>query len=154
MGTINFYQNATEFSQRNYTYADLRLDLAEDVIVAKNKKSKSDIAVDYDVSAVRNSITNMFGTRKGQRPLEPTFGINLDQYLFEPISTFIAQQIGEEIKSTLKFDDRVAPLRIDVTVLASEDGYRVDLLLYISSLGVNTLISANLSRLTREITIL
>lgn len=147
MATINFYQPST-INQKKYLYSDIQLDLEEEVIFLKNKKSKSDIVVNYDVEAVRNSITNLFSTKKGQRPLEPEFGINLEQYLFEPISLMTANKIGNEIKTGLKFEPRVKPLSIDITVMSSEDGYRVDMLLFITALSINTLVSANLSRLT------
>ena len=147
MATINFYQPST-INQKNYLYSDVQLDLEEEVIFLKNKKSKSDIIVNWDAEAIRNSITNLFSTKKGQRPLEPEFGINLEQYLFEPISPITANKIGNEIKTGLKFEPRVKPLSIDITVMTSEDGYRVDMLLYIIALSINTLISANLSRLT------
>lgn len=147
MATINFYQPST-INQKNYLYSDVQLDLEEEVIFLKNKKSKSDIIVNLDAEAIKNSITNLFSTRKGQRPLEPEFGINLEQYLFEPISAMTANRIGNEIKTGLKFEPRVKPLSIDITVMPSEDGYRVDMLLYITALSINTLISANLSRLT------
>ena len=147
MATINFFQPST-LDQKNYLYSDVQLDLEEQVIFLKNKKSKSDIVVNYDVEAVRNSITNLFSTKKGQRPLEPEFGINLEQYLFEPINTTTANRIGNEIRDGLKFEPRVRPLSIDITVMSTEDGYRIDMLLLIPSLGINTLVSANLNRLT------
>lgn len=147
MATINFYQPST-INQKNYLFSDVQLDLKEEVIFLKNKKSKSDIIVNLDAEAIKNSITNLFSTRKGQRPLEPEFGINLEQYLFEPISPATANKIGNEIKTGLKFEPRVKPLSINITVMTSEDGYRVDMLLYIIALSINTLISANLSRLT------
>ena len=63
MATINFYQPST-INQKKYLYSDIQLDLEEEVIFLKNKKSKSDIVVNYDVEAVRNSITNLFSTKK------------------------------------------------------------------------------------------
>ena len=40
-----------------------------------------------NTKAVRSNIINWFLTNRGERPLNPNFGANLRQYLFEAIDT-------------------------------------------------------------------
>lgn len=130
----------------DYLYKDLHLDIIEDKTSFKSNSNKTDIAADFDIAAIKNSIVNIFNTKKGQRPLYPDFGVSLEQYLFQPVTKQTAYLIGYDIERGLKFDDRITPLQINVTVLESEDGYQVDLALFVSSLSINTRVYASLTQ--------
>ena len=144
MGSINFVQLKTLEENKDYLYSDLHLDIQENNTKSEFS-SKHDIKIDYDLNAIKNSIYNIFNTKKGQRPLYPTFGSSLEQYLFEPVSKRIAYDIGKEIEQGLSFDSRVIATRIDVYILDSEDGYRVELALFVPSLSIKTKIYASIT---------
>ena len=90
MASINFVQPTFANDTKSFLYSDIHLDIQEQKIYSKSGNtqniSTSDIMLDYDLTAIKNSITNIFNTKKGSRPLYPDWGIDLEQYLFEPIS--------------------------------------------------------------------
>jgi len=58
-----------------------------------NKKSGVDL--------VKNNLIQLLSTNKGERVMLPSFGINLDRYLFEPLDSFTIDQIKNDIFLTL-----------------------------------------------------
>lgn len=144
MTSLIFKQPALA-NQTKFIYKDLHLDIVEDITLSKSNYTKTDIKVDYDVAAIKNAIVNIFNTKKGQRPLYPDFGISLEQYLFQPVNRQTAYLIGYDIEQGLKLDDRIVPLQINVSILESEDGYQVDLALFIPSLSINTRVYGSLT---------
>lgn len=143
MSSIIFKQPARPLNQSNYTYSDIHLDLQEDKSNIKN--NKTDIKADYDVDAIKNSIRNIFNTRKGDRILEPEFGVSLEKYLFEPLTDEIARNIGSEIERGIsQFEPRVTILKINVYIREEWPGYEIDIMLYIPKIGINTVISSTI----------
>lgn len=147
MASINFNQLPATDNAKKYVFSDLHLDITQEKIFSKkgSTKNKNDIKVDFDIDAIKNSLKSIFNTRKGQRVLYPEFGINLEQYLFEPITREVAYNIGEEInRGIVLFEPRVTPLRINVAVNSDEDGYNVTLILFINALSINTTIEGDI----------
>jgi phage baseplate assembly protein W len=98
-------------------YVDLHLDLAiQDNIGSGFKSVKSkDIRVDTDTQAIKNSIKNIFTTKKGEKILDPDFGCSLEQFLFEKVSEVAAKAIGDTIYDALyQYEPRVDVLKIYV----------------------------------------
>jgi len=98
-------------SNSKFTYTDLRLDLEFDYTRNNEflkRKEIRDLKLDYDYAAIRNSIFNLFNTVPGQKILNPYFGLNLIQYLFQPLSEAIAEDIGNRIlKGINTFEPRI-----------------------------------------------
>lgn len=121
-------------------YRDLHLDLAEESNAGKSlytKKTSLDMKTSVDEAAVVNSIQNIFTTTPGEKILEPTFGLNLSQWLFQPIDEFTAREIGETIfKGIQKYEPRVKVNNINVDVLPEQNQYTIKLILTIPSLNV------------------
>lgn len=64
-----------------------------------------------DLDSVRQSITNILATQKGERIFNPGFGIDLENFLFEPMSDETVFGILDEIVTVVgRFEPRV---RID-----------------------------------------
>jgi phage baseplate assembly protein W len=62
----------------------------------------------YDLEDIYQSIHNILNTSKGERLFLPDFGVDLDQYLFEPGTPFVQLQIYEEIAGALrKYEPRI-----------------------------------------------
>jgi len=98
-------------------YVDLHLDLdiEKNIGLGNNPKNSSDILVDTDINAVKNSIRNIFTTRKGQKLLDPNFGASLEQYLFEPVSQSRAQIIGNDINyAIINYEPRIEVIKVYV----------------------------------------
>tara|TARA_R100001015_G_C4606254_1_gene161319 strand:+ start:794 stop:1234 length:441 start_codon:yes stop_codon:yes gene_type:complete len=53
------------------------------------------------LQAVKNNLINLLKTEKGERYYQPSLGLNLKSFLFEPIVPGLDQTIKEDIMSTL-----------------------------------------------------
>jgi phage baseplate assembly protein W len=139
MPSINFSQPVRSTENTKYVFSDIHLDIQED---KSSKNNKSDIKADYDVYAIKNSIRNIFNTSKGERILEPEFGISLEKYLFEPLNTSTGYNIGNEIQTGItKYEPRVTVLNIKVIVREDFPGYEINVALFIPKLNINTIIN-------------
>ena len=56
------------------------------------------LSIDQALSNLRNLIL----TRKGERPMHPNFGTNLQDYLFEPNNKELREKVGTEIEDAIK----------------------------------------------------
>lgn len=111
-------------------FVDLHLDLTVDKNLSqKNEfKNSNDILVDYDENAIRNSLRNIFSTRKGQIILNPEFGSSLEQFLFESIDDFNANIIGNTILQNIsEFEPRIEVINIRITPKPDENMYKITL---------------------------
>tara|TARA_R100001443_G_scaffold56946_4_gene67857 strand:- start:865 stop:1308 length:444 start_codon:yes stop_codon:yes gene_type:complete len=54
-------------------------------------------------SAVRNNIKSLLLTERGQRLMQPSLGLNLKRYLFEPLDADLTDKIENEIFQTFEF---------------------------------------------------
>ena len=130
MASINFtsLKNVGKNAVEGWTYKDLHLDMAE-VNVKTNQAGQSikgkDIKVDYDLDAILNSLRNIFSTRKGERFLVPEFGCNLYRYLFEPISEYTGNKIGNEIVTAIETWEPRVTLKV-VNVVGSPENHQYD----------------------------
>ena len=144
MSTFNFKQPVRPNAQSTYVYKDVHFDLQEDI--TNIKANKTDIKVDYDVNAIKNSIRNMFNTKKGERILYPEFGMNIEKYLFEPLSVSNGNMLGEDILAGIRnFESRVTPLKINVYVREDYPGYQVDIVLFINKLNITVTLKSDIS---------
>ena len=69
------------------------------------------------LSAVKNNLINLLKTNQGERYLQPSLGINLKQFLFEPIEADTSDKLRLEIVSTISFwlpFVNITELRVDV----------------------------------------
>jgi phage baseplate assembly protein W len=129
--------SAPKLPVSNFTYTDLKLDL--DFEYTKNnevlkKREIKDLKIDYDYSAIKNSIRNVISTTPGEKILNPYFGTNLQRYLFLKITEVNAMSIGKEIlQSLVKFEPRVRVNNINVATDEVNQQYLVTLDLAIVS---------------------
>lgn len=128
-------------SDSKIRYKDVFLDLEEKSNSGKsfyNKDTKVDIKSSDDEAAIVNSIRNIFSTSPGERILEPTFGLNLKQWLFEPLDEFTAQEIGETIVSGIKrFEPRVEIKNVNVNINYEQQEYSIQLVMSVPALNIN-----------------
>lgn len=125
---------------RGYLYKDLFLDLETSVYYNKQLNKSSilkDVQATFDENAIRNSITNIFLTAPGEKILSPEFGLDLRQYLFEPITEFNAFAIEDDIKNRLpEMEPRVQVDRVKVIPLSDSNEYNILMQINIPSLNV------------------
>jgi len=124
---------------RKFSYADLKLDLdlsshipSTPVGVGKNAV---DFRLSYDENAIFNSIRNIFNTKKGQKILNPTFGLDLEIFLFDNISKENADIIGKTIYEELPiYEPRITVDSVNVIARPDDNEYEVSITIIIPSL--------------------
>jgi len=120
-------------NQAGFTYSDMHLDLKFDYTrnnELKKIKEIKDSVNDYDYGCIRNSIFNLFTTIPGQKLLNPFFGLNLMQYVFEPVSKSNASLIGNTISKGIKlFEPRVTLTGLDIIVDVDKQEYEISMIL-------------------------
>jgi len=100
------------------------------------------VRVDYDESAIRNSLKNLFNTKPGQRFLFPLYGLDLNQFLFEAVTEENGQSIGEKIVTSIeKYEPRVTLIKCNV--VAKPDDNEYDITIIVSIPIFNTTASIN-----------
>ena len=122
-------------------YTDLHLDLTMQFI-NKNQLfkqyDKKDLLLDINLEAIKNSIVNIFNTIPGSKILNPEFGLNLNQYLFEPLNEETAKNIGEAIYSTLVlYEPRINVTNINVSIDYENLQYLIDLYFTLPNISGN-----------------
>ena len=130
MASINFdnLKNVGKNPVHGWTYVDLHLDMVETNIKVNQTGASirgKDVKVDYDLDAILNSLRNIFSTRKGERFLVPEFGCNLYRYLFEPISEYTGNKIGNEIVTAIETWEPRVTLKV-VNVVGNPDIHQYD----------------------------
>jgi phage baseplate assembly protein W len=112
------------------TYVDLHLDITQSLNVGlgDNPANVNDILIDYDLDAIKNSLRNIFTTKKGQKILNPQFGCSLEQFLFSPISEAGAKVIAKEILNGVeRFEPRIQINNIFVNPLPDDLLYKISI---------------------------
>lgn len=127
-------------SYRNYSYADLHLDIELNSFLSDKtvgaEKNNQDLKLSYDESAIYNSIRNVFNTKKGQKILTPNFGLDLEQYLFENISKENGDLIGNTIYEELAlYEPRVTVDSVDIIARPDQNEYKISISITIPSLN-------------------
>jgi phage baseplate assembly protein W len=98
-------------------YVDLHLDLDNNrsIGIGGNPAIGNDIIVDQDILAIKNSIRNLFTTKRGEKVLNPEFGCSLDAFLFEAVTEMGGKAIGDTIYNAItRFEPRVEVLNVYV----------------------------------------
>ncbi len=127
-------------SYRKYTYADIHLDLKLNSNIPSKptnvSKNAQDLQLSYDEKAIYNSINNIFNTKKGQKILNPAFGLDLEQYLFENINKDNGNLIGATIHEELGVHEpRVIVDRVDIVARPNQNEYKLTIVIIIPSLN-------------------
>jgi predicted component of type VI protein secretion system len=129
---------ANTYTENRYLYKDLFLDISRTKIEAPGYRLPipgTDIKADFDVGAIINSLTNLFNTLPGQRFLFPKYGLDLYQFLFEPITQFNGELLGTTILQAIKtYEPRVIPRQVNVKLLPDENQYNVTIAIEIPAL--------------------
>lgn len=129
--------------KKDYLYKDLALDLAQDVYLNKQLNKREylkDLAAFYDVEAVKNSIVNAFLTAPGDKILSPTYGMDLRQYLFEPIDDFLIDILEDLISDQLpRMEPRITVENVEVVGFEDQNTITITLQINVPSLDIKGL---------------
>ena len=137
-------------SNAGYTYNDLHLDFTPvyysppyGSFTQNNEllhpQEIVDIVADYDLGAIANSLKNIFITIPGQKILNPLFGLNLMQYVFEACNEEMAGIIGNEIVSGITtFEPRVNLTDVTVIALPDQQQYNISISFSVPAIGTTS----------------
>lgn len=134
----------TENSLRDgYLYKDVDFDLKTsytgDVELFKTE-NKSDLRAIFDIKSVLTALKNILTTSPGEKILNPTFGLDLRDYLFEPVTEVRGYFLGEDILFGLPAQDsRIELNEVRVIVNPEEQQYEINLNISVPSLNVYNL---------------
>ena len=83
----------------------------------------AEVEVVSDVEDVHQSLAILFATRTGERPMQESFGCNLDDFMFEEIDHALVNRITTLIdEAILEHEPRIQLLALDVTPSQREPG--------------------------------
>lgn len=143
---LNIIRPSTEEEQalkRGFLYKDVLFDIRLDYTTNPElfkEAEKVDLQPIYDSACILTSLRNIFTTSPGEKLLNPTFGLDLRDYLFETVSETRAFFIGQDIYEGLSIQEpRVQIESITVTAVIDEQTYEIDLNISIPTLDVNNL---------------
>jgi len=70
-----------------------------------------------DTDDVQSSLNILLSTRPGERVMEPNYGCNLDELLFEPLTTTLTTYLTDLINmSILYFEPRITLNKVDISL--------------------------------------
>jgi phage baseplate assembly protein W len=132
MGSINLKNLSKKaFTAENTSgkvYVDLHLDIQAETKAGlfTNSRNSIDVKADYDFDAIANSIKNILNTRKRTRPLLPSFGCDLMNYVGESVSDFTTDSIKDVVKGPIEsWEPRVKITNVVVTADPDNNEYRI-----------------------------
>lgn len=128
-----------ESLKKDYLYKDIAFDLEPSYSFnsqLNRKENLKDIQATYDIEAIKTSISNAFLTSPGQKILNPTFGIDLRNFLFEPVNVFTEEIIQDTIESRLPRSEPRIEVE-DVSVVGNPDLQEYDISLQINVPSLN-----------------
>lgn len=139
MGSINL-QSLQEQSVKEYTYKDISLDVKQNSMLSNfglfRQTNSNDIEESRDEAAIRNSINNILTTSPGEKLLNPVFGCDLRRYLFAPMTSNTAENIGQSIRNAINtWEPRVTLIKVSVGMNKSQHQYTITLILRIPALN-------------------
>lgn len=143
LNVIRPTQEAENSLRNGYLYKDIDFDLTpsytENGELFKTDE-KTDLKPLYDTRAVLTALKNVLTTSPGEKLLNPTFGLDLRDYLFEPVTEVRGYFLGEDILFGLPTQEpRVELNEVRVLVNPEEQQYEINLNISIPSLNVYSL---------------
>lgn len=131
-----------ETALRNgYLYKDIQLDLATNYTNNKElfkDNEKQDLAALYDLNSVTISLKNILTTSPGEKILNPTFGLDLRNFLFESVSETKGYFLGQQILRTLpQQEPRIKINNIFVIAKPDDQEYEITLNIDIPTLNIS-----------------
>jgi phage baseplate assembly protein W len=140
MAKINLTALPKQQSNSAYLYKDVHLDLIENYTANSQKykqQERQDFKADYDVEAVKNSIRNLLTTSPGEKILNPAYGLDFRGLLFEQVTKFRGEQLGNIITSQINvFEPRVVIDFIKIAVDEDQQQYEIDISISVPSLNL------------------
>jgi len=113
----------------------------------KNKYGEADLTILKNEQAVMESVYNILLTQPGERVMNPPFGCDLDQYLFEPIDDITAARIVQTVaESIIAYEPRVIDLDVFVTPDPDDQTFVIDIYLTLNTVKETVQLTTTLEK--------
>jgi phage baseplate assembly protein W len=122
-----------------YLYKDINFDLKTSYTDSNELfklDDKQDLKPIYDTEAILTSLRNILTTSPGEKLLNPTFGLDLRDYLFEPVTEIRGYFLGEDILAGLPDQEPRIELK-EIRVMVNPDEQQYEIILKISIPSLN-----------------
>ena len=134
-----------------YLYKDIKFDISLTRFTEQelySSSSQKDVDELQDGQSVINSIKNILTTTPGQKLLNPTFGLDLRSYLFEPVNTTTSFFLGQMIYSNLGIQEpRVRLETVEIEGNPDENQYDIVISFSVPKLNIyNLSLNATLNK--------
>lgn len=143
LNVIRPTQEAENSLRNGYLYKDIDFDLKTsytDNGELFKTDEKADLKPLYDAHAVLTALKNVLTTSPGEKLLNPAFGLDLRDYLFEPVTEVRGYFLGEDILFGLPIQEpRIELNEVRIIVNPEEQQYEINLNISIPSLDVYSL---------------
>ena len=136
-------------SFRKYTYRDLG---TQNIRSYKDKTTSQLKIIDidtsnYDDSAIKSSLRNLFNFKPGEEILQPEFGNELYRYLYEPVMDFTTDKIVRTLKDMLeRWEPRIQVLDIPIEANEQDQSYYIQIKYLVPTLSKESTITLNLTK--------
>lgn len=81
------------------------------------------VAMSADEQDIEESLRILFGTQRGERLFQPKYGLDMNELLFEAMSTTMRTLLEERVKiGVLIYEPRIEPLAVSVHSHEPESG--------------------------------
>jgi len=138
--------------RKNYRFIDLKMDLnllkvGNPYYFNQKMVNGTDIEIATDEAAIKEYLVNLFSCSPGDLYLNPTFGLNLKRFIFEPITERVARELGETIYNSVfnitdgmfdSPDGRNENIKIDkvfITPNATQGSFEIEIIFHIKPLN-------------------
>lgn len=143
MANITVKSLPVKSTESNHLYADLHLDLKQEYTshdqLWKQPEHK-DFKIDFDIDAIRNSIITLLTTSPGEKILNPEYGLDLREFLFDPINRFTQDLIKNKLWNHITtYEPRLHIIEIEVKGSAVSQSYLFNIYFTIPSLRSSVL---------------
>jgi hypothetical protein len=98
----------------------------------------------HDIELVKRDLLNHFNTRMGERVMRPDFGCRIWDYLMEPMTGVVHDDIVSEVQRVCQADTRV--IETDINVFDFPNGIRVSMTLEYVPYGIFDTFTATFER--------
>lgn len=140
LNSIRTSDTVQDTLEQGFLYKDISFDLSLQNTLGRElfrSNDNSDLRSIYDSNAILTSLKNILTTSPGEKLLNPEFGLDLRDYLFEPVTENRAFFIGQDILLGLAAQEpRVTIDEITVIPIPEDNAYEITLSISIPTLKV------------------
>ena len=127
-------------TSRNKVYKDLDLTFA--------KKGSGDVFKKNDAAAVKQAVKNLLLTNKGEKPFSPSFGGNLNSFLFNLDTEFDEVDIENAVTTAIaNHEPRAFTRRVVATINEDQNSLSVRVIFQVVNVAETQELTLNLTRL-------